>query len=406
MVKVVIIKLTTLTTLITLTILTILTILTPITTPAPLSLPRQSIMKKIDWYILKKFLTTFFFAIFLFAIIAVVVDISEKTDDFVKSGLGVKKIITNYYFGFIPHIIALLFPLFVFIAVIFFTSKMAGKSEIIAILASGTTYMRWLRPYFIGGIFLSAVLWFANHYVVPRANQIRGTFEAKYIDGNSTYNSLLATNNNIYLRVDSFTYAGINNYDTMTKRGGPVCLYRVKGNEVVENIRADAIIWDTAVKKWKLESLLERNVFPAKEKVMIEPSRVMNFNFKPYDLSRDKYTKDKLTSPELDRFIKLEELRGSEGLNELKIERYRRDATCITVLLLTLIGAIIAGRKVRGGSGVHLAVGFMMAALFIITDRFSTIFSTKGNLPPLIAAWIPNLIFVFVVIYLYRKAPK
>lgn len=363
-------------------------------------------MKKIDWYILKKFLTTFFFAIFLFAIIAIVVDISEKTDDFVKSGLGVKKIITNYYFGFIPHIIALLFPLFVFIAVIFFTSKMAGKSEIIAILASGTTYMRWLRPYFMGGVFLSVILWFANHYVVPRANQIRGTFEAKYIDGNSSYNALLATNNNIYLRVDSFTYAGINNYDTMTKRGGPVYLYKVKGEKVVENIRADAIIWDTAVKKWKLESLLERNVFPVNEKVKLEPSKVMDFNFKPYDLSRDKYTKDKLTSPELDRFIRLEELRGSEGLNELKIERYRRDATCITVLLLTLIGAIIAGRKVRGGSGVHLAVGFMMAALFIITDRFSTIFSTKGNLPPLIAAWIPNIIFLFVVVYLYRKAPK
>ena len=130
------------------------------------------------------------------------------------------------------------------------------------------------------------------------------------------------------------------------------------------------------------------------------------FNFTPYDLSRDKYTKDKLTTPQLDRFIRLEELRGSEGLNDLKVERYRRDATCVTVLLLTLIGGIVAGRKVRGGSGVHLAVGFMMAALFIITDRFSTIFSTKGNLPPLIAAWIPNLIFVFVVIYLYRKAPK
>lgn len=135
-------------------------------------------------------------------------------------------------------------------------------------------------------------------------------------------------------------------------------------------------------------------------------TKTMNFTFKPYDLSRDKYTKDKLTSPELDRFIRLEELRGSEGLNELKVERYRRDATCITVLLLTLIGAIVAGRKVRGGSGVHLAVGFMIAALFIITDRFSTIFSTKGDLPPLIAAWIPNLIFVFVVVYLYRTAPK
>ena len=363
-------------------------------------------MKKIDWYILKKFLTTFFFAIFLFAIIAVVVDVSEKTDDFVKSGLGFKNIVTTYYFGFIPHIIALLFPLFVFIAVIFFTSKMAGQSEIIAILASGTTYGRWLRPYWIGGSILAIMLWFANQYVVPRANQVRGNFEAKYIDANSSYNALLNTSSNIYLRVDSFTYAGIYAYDTLTRRGGPAFFYKVDGDKVVENTRADVITWDTATKKWRLESVIDRKLQSLRQQVTMEMTRQMNFNFKPYDLSRDKYTKDKLTSPELDRFIGLEELRGSEGLNDLKVERYRRDATCVTVLLLTLIGAVVAGRKVRGGSGVHLAVGFMTAALFIITDRFSTIFSTKGNLPPLIAAWIPNILFVFVVVYLYRKAPK
>jgi lipopolysaccharide export system permease protein len=363
-------------------------------------------MKKLDWYILKKFLTTFFFAIFLFAIISVVVDISEKTDDFVKSHLTVKKIITDYYFGFIPHIIALLFPLFVFIAVIFFTSKMAGKSEIIAILASGTSYFRWLRPYILGGAFLAGLLWFANQYVVPRANQVRGAFESKYIDGNNTYNALVGKPSNIYLRVDSFTYAGIYYYDTLNKRGGPVFFYKVQGNSVVQNMRADAISWDTATKKWRLESLVDRKLKPLKEDISMDVTRSISFNFKPSDLSRDKYTKDKLTSPELDRFIRLEELRGSEGLNELKVERYRREATCVTVFLLTLIGAIIAGRKIRGGSGVHLAFGFMIAALFIITDRFSTIFSTKGNLPPLIAAWIPNAIFVLVVIYLYRKAPK
>ncbi len=365
-------------------------------------------MKKLDWYILKKFLTTFFFAIFLFTIIAVVVDISEKTDDFVRSRLGVRRIITDYYFGFIPHIVALLFPLFVFIAVIFFTSKMAGKSEIIAILASGTGFSRWLRPYWVGGIFLAALLWFANQYVVPKANQVRGNFEARYIDGNSSYNALVGnkSNYNIYLRIDSFTYAGILSYDTMSKRGGPVFLFKILNNQLVQNIRAESIGWDTASKKWRLESIIDRKVEHLKEPIVLVDSKIMNFNFTPYDLSRDKYTKDKLTSPQLDRFIRLEELRGSEGLNELKVERYRRDATCITVLLLTLIGAVVAGRKVRGGSGVHLAVGFMTAALFIITDRFSTIFSTKGNLPPMIAAWIPNAIFVFVFIYLYRKAPK
>ncbi len=363
-------------------------------------------MKILDWYILKKFLTTFFFAIFLFAVIAVVVDVSEKTDDFVRTGLGAKKIITDYYAGFIPHIIALLLPLFVFISVIFFTSKMAGRSEIIAILASGTTYGRWLRPYWMGGIILAGMLWVANQYIVPKANTLRGNFEAKYIDANSSYTRLLSTSSNIYLRVDSFTYAGINSYDTLTKRGGPIYLFKVQDNKVVENLRAETILWDTATKKWKLEIVISRKLQSLREEVTMEQTKIMNFNFKPYDLSRDKYTKDKLTSPELNRFIQLEELRGSEGLNDLKVERYRREATCVTVILLTLIGAVVAGRKVRGGSGVHLAVGFVTAALFIITDRFSTIFSTKGNLPPIIAAWIPNTIFVFVFIYLYRKAPK
>ncbi|NCI45687.1 LptF/LptG family permease [Sediminibacterium soli] len=363
-------------------------------------------MKKLDWYILRKFLTTFFFSIFLFAVIAIVVDISEKTDDFVRSGLGVRKIITDYYFGFIPHIIALLLPLFVFISVIFFTSKMAGRSEIIAILASGVSYQRWLRPYWIGGVILASILFVANMYVVPKANNVRGNFEARYIDANSSYTRLLSTSSNIYLRIDSFTYAGIYSYDTLTKRGGPVFLYRVNGEKLVENTRAAVILYDTAIKKWKFESVISRVTAPLGETVVSEPTRVMNFNFTPYDLSRDKYTKDKLTSPELARFISLEELRGSEGLNDLKVEMYRRQAVCVTVLLLTVIGAVVAGRKVRGGSGVHLALGFVTAALFIIADRFSTIFSTKGDLPPVIAAWIPNLIFVFVFWYLYRKAPK
>jgi lipopolysaccharide export system permease protein len=365
-------------------------------------------MKKLDWYILKKFLSTFFFAIFLFVVIAVVVDIGEKADDFVKSQLGAKRIFIDYYLGFIPHITALLFPLFVFIAVIFFTSKMAGQSEVIAILASGTSFNRWLRPYFIGGVLLAALLFYANHYVVPNANKIRGAFEAKYIDANSSYEALnnRGRSNDIYLKVDSFTYAGIANYDTASKSGGPFFMHKVNGTILVQNLRADQIRWDTARRKWLLNYIVRRELNGLKETVTMSPSEVLNFDFKPVDLNRDKYTKDKLISPELDKFISLERMRGSEGLNEFLVERGRRDATPVTVILLTLIGAVVAGRKVRGGSGVHLALGFITAAVFIIADKFSTIFSTKGNLPPGIAVWIPNIIFLFVAIAFYRKAPK
>ena len=166
-------------------------------------------MKKLDWYILNKFLKVFFFSIFLFAVIAVVIDGSEKTDDFVRSGFSAGEIFTHYYIGFIPHIIALLFPLFVFIAVIFFTSKMAGQTEIIAILASGTSYNRWLRPYWIGGAFLGLFLWISNLYFIPKANIVRGSFEAAYVDTHSSYNALIQSSTDIYFKVDSFTYAGI-----------------------------------------------------------------------------------------------------------------------------------------------------------------------------------------------------
>jgi lipopolysaccharide export system permease protein len=363
-------------------------------------------LKKLDWYILNKFLKVFFFSIFLFAVIAVVIDGSEKTDDFVRSGFSASEIFTRYYIGFIPHIIALLFPLFVFIAVIFFTSKMAGQTEIIAILASGTSYNRWLRPYLIGGVFLGLFLWISNLYFIPKANIVRGSFESAYVDSHSSYNALIQGSTDIYFKVDSFTYAGIYGYDTAAKRGNNFFIYKVEGDKVNYNLRAETILWDTAAKQWLLTEVIERKVFNNREKMDYVSTMHTNFGFLPLDLEKDKYTKDKLTTPQLIKQIKLEEIRGSEVLNELRIERYRRDATPITVLLLTLIGAIIAGHKVRGGSGSHLALGFIIAAVFIITDRFSTIFSTKGNLPPLLAAWIPNIIFVWVVYYLYKKAAK
>jgi lipopolysaccharide export system permease protein len=364
-------------------------------------------MKKIDWYILKKFLTTFFFCVFLFTIIAVVVDVSEKTDDFVKAGLSAGEVFTQYYLGFIPFIDALLFPLFVLIAVIFFTSKMAGRSEIIAILASGTAYNRMLLPYWIGGGFLALLLSFALAFVIPTANVKKTAFEEKYINVNSTYDPLVANHQrSVYFRIDSFTYAGIRNYDTASKFGGPFFMHRIKGNQLVYNLRSQSIQWDTASNKWKLSSIIERSINGINEKVKSQPSMILNFNFKPLDLSRDEYAKDKLNSPQLWKYIKDQELRGTEGLNTLQVEEYRRLATPISVLILTLIGAVIASRKVRGGSGAHLAIGFVAGALFILMDRFSTIFSTKGNFPPLMAAWLPNIIFTFVAVYFYRKAPK
>ena len=364
-------------------------------------------MKKIDWYILKKFLTTFFFCILLFTVIAVVIDISEKTDDFVKSGLGFTDIFMQYYIGFIPYIDALLFPLFVLIAVIFFTSKMAGRSEIIAILASGTTYNRMLFSYWLGGSVLGLLLLFSSSFVIPKANVIWKEFEARYIKVNSSYDPLVEHyERSMYFRIDSFTYAGIRNYDTIIKNGGPFFMHRIKGNQLVYNLRASSIKWDTATKKWNLKDVVERNINGLSEKIKVEPTLNLSFNFRPVDLIQDAYAQDKLNTIALYKYISDQQLRGTEGLNTLQVEEFRRFATPVSVLILTMIGAVLASRKVRGGSGAHLAIGFVTGALFILMDRFSTIFATKGNFPPLIAAWLPNMIFACVAIYFYRKAPK
>jgi lipopolysaccharide export system permease protein len=364
-------------------------------------------VKKLDRYILSKFLSAFFFCMLLFTIIAVVIDVSEKTDDFVKAKLSATDVFLKYYTGFIPFINGLLFPLFVFIAVIFFTSQMAGRSEIVAILASGTSFNRFLRPYMAGGILLGIVLLLLNAFIIPPANGIRTDFELKYIKVNSTYDPLVNRfERNIYFRIDSFTYAGIRSYDTFSKSGGPFFINKIKNDRVLLNIRSERIQWDTARKKWKLQNVCERRLDTLKEIIIQERERLTNYNFTTAELSQDAYTKDKLSSPELLKLIEREKVRGTEGLKVLQVEHYRRVATPVAVVILTIIGACIASRKVRGGSGAHLGLGLALASVFIIMDRFSTIFCTKGNLPPLIAAWLPNFIFLVITWYIYKRAPK
>ncbi len=364
-------------------------------------------MKKIDRYILTKYLTTFFFCLLLLTAIVVIVDISEKTDNFVKSKLPVSQIITDYYFGFIPRIDAMLFPLFVFIAVIFFTSKMAGRSEIVAILSSGVSYRRFLLPYVVGGILLSALLWVGYQYIVPKANLKWAKFEAKYITGpHAPESNSTNIKYRLYFKTDSNTYVGINRYDTIEKSGNGFFIQRFEKNKLVYNLRADRFNWDSTAAKWKLFDATERRFDSISERVNRSPGMLISYNFKPRDLRKDQFLKDQLPTPELDEFIKQERLRGSEMLSMLLVERYNRDAIPVSVLILTIIGAVLASRKIRGGSGLHLAIGVVISMLYILFSRFSLVFATKGSFTPFLAAWAPNIIFGLLAFYLYKKAPK
>ena len=362
-------------------------------------------MKVIDRYILLKYLSSFIFCLLLFTAIVVVIDISEKTDDFTKSGLTNYRIFTDYYLGFIPRIDAMLFPLFVFISVIFFTSKMAGRSEIIAILGSGMNYRRFMVPYLAGALVLGTGLWLGYRYVVPPANKKWGDFSKKYIDIN---NGISSENNssyktNIYFRLDKDNYVGIKGYDTISKTGSSFFLQTFKDNRIQYNLRATNFSWDSS-KKWKLFNVNERYFHDINETVINTPQKLIGYNFRPIDLRRDDYLKDQMTTPELNDFIQREKSRGSESLNTLLVERYNRDAIPASVIILTIIGTVLASRKVRGGSGAHIALGVLLSMVYILFSRFSVVFATKGDFSPFLASWTPNILFGILAAVLYRRA--
>ena len=262
-------------------------------------------------------------------------------------------------------------------------------------------------PFFAGGLILASILWLGYQYVVPRANKKWGDFEAKYIDPNfGADNNQRSYKTHLYFRNDSNTYIGIRGYDTVSKIGNGFFVQRFSGNKLIYNLRADNFSWDTAVRKWKLDNIMERELKGISENVKRTPSLQVAYNFKPVDLRKDEYLKDQLPTPALNQFIRQEKLRGSENLNTLLVERYTRDAIPVSVLILTIIGAVLASRKVRGGSGLHLAVGVIISVMYILFSRFAVVFATKGNFTPFIAAWTPNFIFGALAFYLYKRAPK
>jgi lipopolysaccharide export system permease protein len=361
-------------------------------------------MKKLDWYILKKFLGTFFYAIGILIVISIVIDIGEKIDDFVKYDLTFHQIVFNYYIGFVPHIAALLFPLFVFIAVIFFTSRLAYRSEIVAILSSGISFNRFFRSYWIGAIFLAILLALGNRYVVPHADKIRDAFEDKYVNDIDQNESSNITN--IHLRIDSFTYISMFLYDPIYKYASGFKLEKIRGQDLYYKLEAQDVRWDSVKKAWNTDICYIRTFDGLHETARKIVDTSLHIPLSPDDLLKRTNLVETLTTPELDKYIAKEKLRGNEGINALYVEKYRRDAAAAAVIILTVIGAAIASRKVRGGSGLHLAIGIVIGAFYILVLQFSYTFSVKGNLNPFLAVWIPNIIFGGVAYLLYRRAPK
>jgi lipopolysaccharide export system permease protein len=358
-------------------------------------------MKKLDWYILKKFLGTFIYAILVLAVITAVIDYSEKVDDFVKRQAPGLQVLL-YYKNFIPYMVAFLFPLFIFIATIFFTSKLAYKSEIIAILASGVSFPRFLRPYIVGAGILCTVSLLANHWVVPAANKERLAFEDKYVH-ETTYSS----DRNVHLRLSKDLYVYIQSYDYMSNTGYRFTAERINGTELVEKLMAERASYDSVKKAWKLYNVTKRVNKGLNEELTFASEMTQQYgSFTPKDLQADNDIMTAMTTPHLNKVIAREKLRGRENLNQYYVEKHRRTAQPFAGIILTVIGASIASKKVRGGSGLHLALGIVISACYIMAIQFSSTFSTKAGLNPLLAVWIPNIIFGLIAVFLYRRQIK
>ncbi|WP_134088764.1 LptF/LptG family permease [Olivibacter sp. XZL3] len=358
-------------------------------------------MNIIDKYIIKKYLGTFVFTMGIFTVVAVIFDISERMDDFLKHHAPLSKIVFEYYAGFIPFYLNFLSPLINFIAVIFFTAKMADQTEIVPILNGGMSFKRFLRPYFIAASVICLVTLVFNIYIIPRTNKLKIGFENIYvkpIDNNSKSST--------HMQIDKNSFVYIDNFDNNRKVGYNFILETFNGQELKEKLIADRITWDSVKSNWKIENYTIRTVDGMNEKMTKGTSKDTTLDMSPRDFEIRDNVFMAMTTKELNENIEKEEIRGTGRMTDLKLEKYKRFIYPFSAYILTLMGVSLSSKKVRGGIGLSLGVGIALSFTYILFIQFANMFSLKGGLPPLLAAFIPSLIFLCVGLYLLYKAPK
>ena len=358
-------------------------------------------MKKIDIYIIKKFLGTFFLSLILLLMIVVVFDISERLEDFLDKKPPLKEIIVDYYFNFLPFLANLFSPLFTFIAVIYFTSRMAYRSEIIAILGSGVRFRRLLFPYMISAAVLAMLSLYFNHFVLPDSNAIRLEFEEKYMRNPYENRDI-----NIHRQLDPETFIYFSSYNSRYNTGYQFSMEKIHDGLRYYFLKADNIRWDSTINKWALENYFVRKINGMDELISTGAHLDTTFDFKPSEFSRRENRVEAMQTPELSAFIDEEQKKGSYLIPYYEVEKHRRSAYPFATFVLTLIGASVASRKVRGGIGWHIGMGLLIAFSYILFMQISTTFATNGSLPAAIAVWIPNVIYIFLALLMLRTAPK
>ena len=358
-------------------------------------------LKRLDVYIIKKYLGTFFYSIILILSIAVVFDITEKIDNFYENNATLKGIVFDYYLSFLPYYAYLFTPLFTFISVIFFTSKMANNTEIVAILASGVSFNRLMKPYLISSLIITVFAFVLGAFVIPQSNEKLIKFENTYIEPNKISDNA----RNVQLEVEKGVILYIERYEKSENTGYRFSLEKFQDKTLVSRLTAETAKWDSAY-HWKLNSYMLRQFDGMREKLTYGATMDTTIRVEPKEFYISSDEAPQLNLIELRSHIKKQKERGVGSIQAFEDEYYRRFSTAISVLIMAMMGVSLSSRKIRGGMGLNLGIGLALSALYVLFTTMSTTFAVNGVMPTILAVWIPNITFFTVAIILYIKAPK
>lgn len=361
-------------------------------------------LKRLDWYIVRKFIGTYVYSIVLIISLSIVFDVNENLAKFTQFHAPLHAIVFDYYANFIPYFSNLFSPLFVFIAVIFFTSKLAGNSEIIAMLASGVSFKRLLRPYMFSCVLIAMLSYYLSAYVIPHGTVIRQNFESMYKNKKKNTSA-----ENVQLQVGKGIIAYIQHYDNTRKRGYGFSLDKFEGKKLVSHMTAMEIQYDTisdAKYHWNVRNWKIRQLKGLKEHITSGVKLDTLIQMEPTDLVYSKGQQETFTSPELKDYISKQINRGSSNVVQYQVEYHKRIASSFASFILTIIGFSLSSRKRKGGMGLYLGIGLALSFTYIMLQTVSSTFAINAGFPPMLAAWVPNLIFAFVAYFCYRQAPN
>ncbi|HCT93424.1 MAG: hypothetical protein A2X19_01070 [Bacteroidetes bacterium GWE2_39_28] len=355
----------------------------------------------LDKYIIKKFIGTYFFAIVIFIGIIIIFDVSEKIDNFVEKGASLEAIVTQYYGNFVPYFMNMFSPLFVFISVIFFTSKLASHSEIVAMLSGGISFKRLMYPYFISAAFIAVMSLALSLFVIPPANRVRLEFTDKYIK-----DKFINTNKDIHLQLSPGNYVYMESFNSWSNIATRFTLETIEGHSIVSKLSAETAVWDSTSRGWKLYSYYIRNNKGNTQEIKTGHQIDTIINLSVEDLNKRDNFVESYNYRELNDMIKLQKLRGDKRVIYSQIEKQTRFALPFSAFILTLIGVSLSAKKKKGGIGINIGIGLMLSFSYILFLRFSQMFVHAGVLPTWIALWLPNMLYLLIALGLYRAAPK